>query len=70
MKSIDANPPLGSIRLVKKKKNPAAVALGSIKTEKKAMAARLNGKLGGRPARKSDKLPNGQRARSIAFQAP
>lgn len=31
------------------KKNKFAVALGSIKTEKKAMASRENGKLGGRP---------------------
>lgn len=30
-------------------KNPAAVALGKIKTKKKAAAARKNGKLGGRP---------------------
>lgn len=30
-------------------KNPAAVALGSIKSEKKAAAARENGKKGGRP---------------------
>lgn len=30
-------------------KNPAAVALGSISTPKKARAARRNGKLGGRP---------------------
>jgi hypothetical protein len=30
-------------------KNPAAVALGSIKTEKKAKSSRLNGKKGGRP---------------------
>lgn len=30
-------------------KNPAAVALGSIKTKKKAQAARENGKKGGRP---------------------
>jgi hypothetical protein len=30
-------------------KNKAAVMLGSIKTEKKAIAARKNGKLGGRP---------------------
>ena len=36
------------------KKNPAAIALGSIKTEKKAASSRENGKLGGRP-----KLPNG-----------
>ena len=28
-------------------KNPNAVALGSIKTKKKARASRLNGKLGG-----------------------
>jgi len=30
-------------------KNPAAVALGSIKSVKKAAAAKANGKLGGRP---------------------
>lgn len=30
-------------------KNPAAVALGSIKSKKKAEAARRNGKKGGRP---------------------
>jgi hypothetical protein len=34
---------------VEKKKNPSAVALGSIKTEKKAAASRENGKKGGRP---------------------
>lgn len=31
------------------KKNPAAVALGSIKSKKKAKASRENGKKGGRP---------------------
>jgi hypothetical protein len=30
-------------------KNPAAVALGSIRSEKKAAAARLNGRKGGWP---------------------
>lgn len=30
-------------------KNPHAIALGSIKTERKAQAARENGKAGGRP---------------------
>lgn len=30
-------------------KNPAATALGSIRSERKAAAARENGKLGGRP---------------------
>jgi hypothetical protein len=35
--------------MVLMKKNPAAVALGRIKTEKKAAAARRNGLLGGRP---------------------
>jgi hypothetical protein len=30
-------------------KNKAAVALGSIKTERKAKAARINGAKGGRP---------------------
>ena len=34
---------------MKQKKNPAAVALGRMKTEKKAASSRLNGKLGGRP---------------------
>lgn len=33
-------------------KNPHAVALGSIKSKKKALAARKNGKLGGRPRKK------------------
>jgi len=32
-----------------KRKNPAAVALGKIKSPKKAAASRRNGKLGGRP---------------------
>lgn len=34
-------------------KNPAAVALGSIKSKKKAKAACENGKKGGRPKKKS-----------------
>jgi hypothetical protein len=33
-------------------KNKAAVALGSIKTEKKAKAARINGRKGGRPKKR------------------
>jgi hypothetical protein len=32
-----------------KAKNPAAVALGSIKSKKKAKSSRENGKKGGRP---------------------
>lgn len=38
-------------------KNPAAVALGSIKSEKKSLSSRENGKLGGRP-RKSKRNEN------------
>jgi hypothetical protein len=34
-------------------KNPAAVAMGKIKSPKKAAAARRNGKLGGRPRGKT-----------------
>ena len=36
-----------------KPKNPAAVALGKMKSDKKAASSRENGKLGGRPAKKS-----------------
>lgn len=35
-------------------KNPAAVALGSIKSEKKAISSRENGKKGGRPKKEID----------------
>ena len=47
-----------------KKKNPAAVKLGKIKTAKKAVAARDNGRKGGRP--ESQALRD---ARMEAFQA-
>ncbi|GDX11976.1 hypothetical protein LBMAG57_37480 [Verrucomicrobiota bacterium] len=36
-----------------KKKNPAAVALGSIKSAKKTKSSRRNGKLGGRPKKEA-----------------
>ncbi len=36
-------------------KNPAAAALGRIKTPKKAASSRRNGKLGGRPKSKKEK---------------
>ena len=35
-----------------RKKHPAAVELGKIKSRKKAAASRRNGKLGGRPKKK------------------
>lgn len=38
-------------------KNPHAVALGSIKSEKKAKSSRENGKKGGRPKNNDTKLP-------------
>lgn len=39
----------GEIKSMSKKKNPAAVALGRIKSDLKAAWARENGKKGGRP---------------------
>lgn len=36
-------------------KNPAAVALGSIRSKKKAASSRENGKLGGRPKKVVDR---------------
>ncbi len=38
-------------------KNPHAVSLGSIKTEKKAAASKQNGKKGGRPKTKNLSTP-------------
>lgn len=48
-------------------KNPFAVALGSIKSEKKAIASRENGKLGGywEQARNYHKSPTGLNAKYI-----
>lgn len=39
-----------------KKKNPAAVALGKMTSELKAKTARENGKRGGRPRKKVNKI--------------
>lgn len=41
-------------------KNEAAVALGKIRSEKKAAAARENGKKGGRPKKTVDNEPKDQ----------
>lgn len=45
-------------------KNPAAVMLGAIKTDKKAAASRINGKLGGywQQKRNINKKPQGLNA--------
>lgn len=39
-------------------KNPAAVALGSIKSKKKAQSSRENGKKGGRPKKTAKEQVN------------
>jgi len=41
-------------------KNPAAVALGSIKSKKKAKSSKENGKLGGRPKTKIVTIEGGK----------
>ncbi len=43
----------GTVERFLKEKNPAAVALGKIKSSAKAKASRQNGKLGGRPVTKN-----------------
>jgi len=40
--------------MTKQERHQAAVLLGSIRTAKKAAAARRNGKLGGRPKQKQE----------------
>ena len=45
-------------------KNAAAVALGSIKSEKKVKAARENGKKGGRPRKRTSSTVDTEVARS------
>lgn len=42
-------------------KNPAAVALGKIRSEKKSAAARENGRKGGRPKKDAGELKKPQR---------
>ena len=50
-------------------KNPAAVALGKIKSDKKAAAARENGKRGGRPKKASRLTADGISAISHSMPA-
>lgn len=45
-------------------KNPSAVALGSVKSDKKAKASRENGKRGGRPKHKNQQNENNNGSRS------
>jgi hypothetical protein len=53
-------------------KNPAAVALGSMRSKRKALAAAQNGKLGGRPigAKDSFKRARGKKTPLTVPQAP
>ena len=52
--------PTGNGEPVQSMKNPAAVALGKIKSRARAKASRENGKLGGRPKKpkRAARLPN------------
>jgi hypothetical protein len=51
----------------KLEKNPAAVALGSIKSDKKAKSSRENGKKGGRPKTVKEEINDKLKPYGIRF---